>query len=203
MANMTPQPGQAQASNKGSEGPSRTLEGSENQASAVERAAAGASTLTRQQLRNARERMDERISSQRERVTGRVRSLSRALRSAGGMLEDDDLVAQCLDFASEKVEGVAYYVSEITPDQAAEDLRGIARDRPAWFFGGAFVIGLALGRFARATAGDLSKSNTVGATRARTRSAAKPAARETPRTETGTSARVTLPQPTHTGAARP
>jgi hypothetical protein len=201
MGNMTSQPGQAQG-DQGSEGPS-THESSENDPTAAERAAAGASALTRQQLRHARERMDEQIASQRELVTGRVRSLSRALRGASGMLEDDDVVAQCLDFASAKVESVAGYVSEITPEQAAEDLREIARDRPAWFFGGAFVIGLALGRFARATAGDLAKSSTASATPVRRRSTAKePAPRQKARTGTATSPREPDAQATRTGVAR-
>jgi len=167
MANMTSQPEYPQKSSASSQQPNQGAEAGQQGASAVERAAAGASALGTQQLRKARERVDEQISSQRERVTGRVRTLSRALRGAGETLEDDDLVSQCLHFASDKVERVAGYVEDLTPDGAADDLRGIARDRPAWFFGGAFVLGLALGRFARATGG--AERNSVSATRVRGR----------------------------------
>jgi hypothetical protein len=131
------------------------------------RAAAGASTVTNQQLRKARASVDEQISSQRERVTGRVRTLSRALKGAGEMLEEDDLVAQCLHFAGDKVNGVASYVEELEPAKAAEDLRGLARDRPAWFFGGAFALGLALGRFARSSTEAGSRDGERGPTRQR------------------------------------
>jgi hypothetical protein len=145
MANMTSQtgePGHERVNpQEGGAGPSP-----------LERAAAGASTVSKQQLRKARASVDEEISSQRERVTGRVRTLSRALKGAGEMLEDDDLVAQCLHFASDKVAGAASYVEELEPARAADDLRELARERPAWFFGGAFALGLAIGRFARSSA---------------------------------------------------
>ncbi len=137
--------------------------------STLERVAAGASTVTNQQLRKARASVDEEISSQRERVTGRVRTLSRALKGAGEMLEEDDLVAQCLHFASDKVEGVASYVEELEPARAADDLRELARERPAWFFGGAFALGLALGRFARSSAQAVSSSPAGRNPRPRTR----------------------------------
>jgi hypothetical protein len=133
----------------------------------VQRAAAGASAISQQQVRKARRQFDEQIAAQRQRVSGRARTLSRALNGAGGMLEEDELVAQCLHFAGEKIEGVAGYVDEFTPAQVAEDLRNVARERPAWFFGGAFVLGLALGRFARSTAGAFSESEEPRARSAR------------------------------------
>jgi hypothetical protein len=150
MANMTNdsgRSGQQSAGNGGQEAAEPSM---------AQRAVAGASTLSHQQVRKARERFDQQVASQRAHITGRVRTLSRALNGAGGMLEDDDLVAQCLHFAGEKFAGVAGYVDELTPDQIAEDLRDVARERPAWFFGGAFMLGLALGRFARSTAGALA-----------------------------------------------
>lgn len=125
---------------------------------AVSRASAGAAALANQQLRRTRERMEEQVEVQRERVTGRVRTLGRALKGASSMLEEDDVVAQCLHFASDKVESVAGYVEGMSTAGAAEDLRAVAKDRPAWFFGGAFVLGLALGRFARSTAGSIAAS---------------------------------------------
>lgn len=110
-----------------------------------------AAGLATKQVQKTRERFDNQVTQQRDQITGRVRTLSRALRGAGQMLEDDDVVAQALHYASEKVEGVAGYVGELNPTRAVEDLRGVARRQPLWFFGGAFVLGMALGRFARAT----------------------------------------------------
>jgi hypothetical protein len=149
MANMTSQTGSTPQDKQ-------DAQNEQNDPSIMARASAGASALTNQQLRKARDRFGEQITSQRERVTGRARTLSRALRGAGEVLEKDDLVAQCLHYAGDKVESVAGYVEELSPENAAEDLREVARDRPALFFGGAFVLGLALGRFARSTAGSLS-----------------------------------------------
>ncbi|HTU57647.1 MAG TPA: hypothetical protein VMF89_04420, partial [Polyangiales bacterium] len=67
-----------------------------------------------------------------------------------------ELVARGLRYASEKVETVAGYVEALTPKRLANDLRGVSHSQPAWFFGGAFVLGLALGRFARTTSASAS-----------------------------------------------
>lgn len=103
-------------------------------------------------IKKTRERVEDQIHVQRDRVTGGVRTLSRALRGAGGMLDEDELVARGLHYASDKAETVAGYVAELTPTRLATDLRDVSHKKPAWFFGGAFLLGLALGRFARSTA---------------------------------------------------
>ena len=110
--------------------------------------AANAATKT---VEKTRERMADRVSQQREQISSRVRSLSRALRGAGEMLQEDDIAGHALHYAGDRVERVASYVSELSPDRVADDLRGVARTNPLWFFGGAFALGLALGRFARSS----------------------------------------------------
>jgi hypothetical protein len=110
--------------------------------------AAGAAT---RQIEKTRERIEDRITQQREQITGSVRALGRALRGAGEVLDEDELAAHALHYASDKIERVAGYVAEISPDRVANDLRGVARSRPWWFYGGAFALGLALGRFARSS----------------------------------------------------
>lgn len=119
----------------------------------MSKAAHGAASLATKGVRQARERMDDRISQQRERISSRVRGLSRALRGASDVLEEDEITSQVLQYASEKVERVAGYVADLTPNRVADDLRSVAHKQPVWFFGSAFVLGLALGRFARSTGG--------------------------------------------------
>lgn len=120
--------------------------------SGLGRAASSAAGLATKQAQRTRDRFEEQLTEQRTRLSGRVRTLGRALHGAGEMLEEDDLAAQALHYASGKIDGVAGYVAELTPSGVAEDLRSVAQTRPIWFFGGAFVLGLALARFARSTA---------------------------------------------------
>jgi len=124
--------------------------GNESQSAAV-KAADLAANLATKQVKKTRERIDDQISQQRQQITGRVRTLSRALRGAGDVLEEDDVVSQALRYASDKVETAAGYVEELSPTRLADDLRGIASSKPLWFFGGAFALGLGLGRFARSS----------------------------------------------------
>ncbi|HEX6243111.1 MAG TPA: hypothetical protein VFZ61_19490 [Polyangiales bacterium] len=131
-------------------GPQTQQGGGPQQGTAAKAANLAANAATRQ-VEKTRERVVDRVAQQREQISSRVRSLSRALRGAGEMLEEDDIAGHALHYASDRVERVAGYVSELSPEGVAEDLRGVARTNPLWFFGGAFALGLVLGRFARST----------------------------------------------------
>jgi hypothetical protein len=115
----------------------------------------GASEVTEQVITRAqrtRDRLEDELARRRFRLTDRMRDVGEALDSASRKLGDDDLVADCLHYVSGKVDGVASYVESADAKRLAGDLRGAARERPAWFFGGAFVLGLALARFAKSSA---------------------------------------------------
>lgn len=157
MANMTPNM-ETRAQREPSSGGQQS--GNAPQSS-VGRAASTAAGLASKQVEKTRDRFEQRLSEQRAQVSGRVRSLGRALRGAGEMLEEDDLAAQALHYASEKIDGVAGYMAELNPTRVAEDLRGVAHTRPVWFFGGAFVLGLALGRFARSTGAGMDNAGSA------------------------------------------
>jgi hypothetical protein len=176
MANMTTNTesreprngGQQNSGQQGSAQQSSGQQGEKGPQSTVGRAASTAAGLATKQVEKTRERFEEQIADQRSRISGRVRTLGRALHGAGEMLEEDDLAAQALHYASEKIEGVAGYVEELSPTRVAEDLRSVAHTRPIWFFGGAFALGLALGRFARSTGGSMQSSGGLETTRAYT-----------------------------------
>lgn len=135
----------------GGNGGNQPQQGSQQPPGPAARAANLAAGAATKQVQKTRERVVDRVSEQRAQISGRVRSLSRALRGAGEMLEENDLAGNALQYASDKVETVAGYVAELSPDRVVEDLRGVARTHPLWFFGGAFVLGLAVGRFARSS----------------------------------------------------
>jgi hypothetical protein len=82
----------------------------------------------------------------------RVRGVGTALRSAGEQLrEEDDVVAGYAEKASERIESIASYLDSAEPRELARDAEDLARTHPAWFFGGAFLVGLAAGRFLKAS----------------------------------------------------
>lgn len=119
--------------------------------SIVARATEEARGRANEGVRKTRARFEEQVSNQRDQFTGKVRTLGRALRGAGEMLEEDNVIAQGLHYTSDKVTHVAEYIAELSPTAAVEDLRDIARRKPLWFYGGAFSVGLILARFAKST----------------------------------------------------
>jgi len=94
----------------------------------------------------------ERAYSQREQIADRVRRVSSAVRSAGDQLrEQDERAAQLADMASQRIDRAAQYVSTLEPQQIVHDVESFARRRPAVFFGGAFLLGLAAARFLKSS----------------------------------------------------
>jgi len=74
------------------------------------------------------------------------------LKSAGDELgKEDETIARYVTAASDRVESIASYVSTADPSRVLRDVQDLARDKPAWFFGGAFLLGLAAGRFLRSS----------------------------------------------------
>jgi len=109
-----------------------------------------------EQLKNAAlERVDdvrERAFSQRERVADRVRRVSSVVRSAGDQLRgEDEAVARYIDMAGDRIDRAAEYLSTMEPQQVVRDVEGFARRQPAVFFGGAFLLGLAVARFVKSS----------------------------------------------------
>lgn len=109
-------------------------------------------TAAVERVQSARDRAESGITEGRTQVADRIRHVSSALRSASDHLrEDDDFIASYVETASERIDRIASYVSEANPRDVLHDVQDFARQRPAWFFGGAFLLGLAAGRFLKAS----------------------------------------------------
>lgn len=105
-------------------------------------------------VREARERARAGLEDQREQLTGRLRRFGDVLRNGGESLDVDDPFARnLLDGASERIERIAGYLGRVSPEELAEDVQTFARRQPGLFFGGAFLLGLGLGRFAKSSSG--------------------------------------------------
>jgi hypothetical protein len=112
----------------------------------------------------------EKAQSMRDHTSKRIRGVATQLESVSQTLrEDDPLVADLAERASRGVESVAQYVSAANAQTFVRDTEQLARRQPALFFGGAFLVGLAAGRFLKSSApGDSYRSSGAdgGGTRA-------------------------------------
>jgi len=90
----------------------------------------------------------ERAQSAKDHTSERIRRAASQLRHVSDTLRDDDpVLADFAQRASHGVEGVARYVGSATPQSVVQDTERLARRQPALFYGAAFLLGLAAGRF--------------------------------------------------------
>jgi hypothetical protein len=105
-----------------------------------------------EKVEHVRDRAREGIDQSRQQVADRIRRLGSALRSASDTLHDEDqTVARYAEYASERIERAAGYLGSADIKRTIRDVEGFARRQPALFFGGAFLLGLAAGRFLRSS----------------------------------------------------
>ncbi|HEX5659286.1 MAG TPA: hypothetical protein VFX59_18960 [Polyangiales bacterium] len=130
----------------------RVNERIEQGAQRVEQGVQSVTNAAIEQVRDARERAESGIEQQRALVSRRVRRLGDALRESSNQLSPEDELAQgLLDNASERVQRMAAYIDNARFEDVAQDLKSFASRQPAVFFGSAFLVGLALGRFAKSS----------------------------------------------------
>jgi hypothetical protein len=137
----------------------RAAEGATKTAARLGESAEHVTSAAIEKVRQARDDAQSGIEQQRSEITGRIRRLGAVLRAGSETLGVDDPLAQQL-FASagERIEQVADYLGDITPGELANDVTSLARRRPGLFFGGSFILGLALGRFVKSSASAASGS---------------------------------------------
>jgi hypothetical protein len=94
------------------------------------------------------EEMRERALSGKEKLSSRVRRVGTAIHSAGDQIRgEDESWARYADQVSARFERAADYLRTTDPRQAMRDAERFARREPTIFFGGAFLLGLAVSRF--------------------------------------------------------
>jgi len=104
-------------------------------------AVVGSADQVRERARSARADSSERIRG----VATQLQNMSQTLR------EDDPLAADLAARASRGIETVAHYVGASDARTLLRDTEQLARRQPALFFGGAFLLGLAAGRFLKSS----------------------------------------------------
>lgn len=148
-------PPQAQPETRGARPKSDSDGALEQAAQLIDKAAHSADDTAKKAIERAqetREQVRSGLEAQQTQLSGRIRDVGDALRSSGRKLADSESVSSLFTSASEQADRLASYVDTASPRTVASDLHNFARDKPAWFFGGAFIAGLALGRFAKSSA---------------------------------------------------
>lgn len=137
----------------------RAAEGATKAAERLEQGAEQATSAAIEKVRQVREEAQTGLEQQRAQIAKRIRRVGGALlASSGALAEDDALSQQLFETVGDRIERVADYISTVTPGELASDVQTMARRQPGLFFGGSFIIGLALGRFAKSTAGSAART---------------------------------------------
>lgn len=114
---------------------------------------------TAEQLKNnlvgQAEQMRQRADAAREQAAERIRRVASELRNVSTSLRGEDAIAATVaERASQGIESVAGYVSATDARAFVRDAELIARRQPAIFYGTAFLLGIAAGRFLRSSRPD-------------------------------------------------
>ncbi|HEY9379796.1 MAG TPA: hypothetical protein VIQ01_00970, partial [Burkholderiales bacterium] len=102
----------------------------------------------------AKEQGRQMFSGQKEKATGQMDSVARALRNTAEQLsnEDQSQTAQYVGFAAEQLESFGQRLREKDLDTLINDAQNIARRSPTAFFAGSVVAGFLLARFLKSSA---------------------------------------------------
>lgn len=136
---------------------SRMKEEARRQARELQNAARSeASRLTdeaRERARGARKKAEQKADRWSSTLGRHGEHLAHALRTASGTLQEEgeDTMAELAEGAARQVERVSEYLEEEDSPAMMHDLEDAGRRAPATFLGTSFTLGLAVGRFFRAS----------------------------------------------------
>jgi hypothetical protein len=132
--------------NAGAEG--TNMGGKERSGSGIAAKSHEASEQLKEAVVDQVEHVRDKAESAKEQTAERIRRVASQLRTVGDTLRsDDEMASGVADRASRGVDAVANYVASTDLRGLVRDTEGLARRQPALFFGTAFMLGLAMGRF--------------------------------------------------------
>jgi hypothetical protein len=108
----------------------------------------------------AQERARTEAQKHAQTATKTLGDFANAIRKAGDELgqADQSPAARLVRQAADGLEGVSRNLAGKQPEDILNDVRAFGRKNPAAFIGGAVLVGVALGRFVRASGGDGARS---------------------------------------------
>lgn len=133
------------------------------------RAASAAGEQVGHIARQAREQGKEVLNQQVERAAGVADDVAAAMRRAGDKLrqENDDNLAACTEAFADGAGSVARYLRQTDTRAMRAHAENLARRHPEWVLGGAYVLGLAVARFLKASRPERESAGPSGAYPAR------------------------------------
>lgn len=110
---------------------------------------------SREVAQQGREQAKGQIATQKERASGELQGISQALQKTAEQLREQDQgpIGRYADQASEQAGKLSNYLSERDSEQLLSEAEDLARNKPAIFLGGAFVLGAVAARFLKSSAG--------------------------------------------------
>ncbi len=140
----------------------RNANGSARSLTGTQPTTTGANDMGERDLKHAAQKQAENAKDQirslaevgKDRVAEKLDHVARALRGAGENLrnEEQDDLSEYTEAVGDGVERVSRYLREHEAVDLADGMERIARRQPLIFLGGAFVAGLAIGRFFKSSA---------------------------------------------------
>jgi hypothetical protein len=102
----------------------------------------------------AKDRMKSQAASQKDQAVDSMSSAVRALEATSQQFRGENLalVAGYTDSLTDQIRRASDYLSDRSVEDITHDVEDFARKNPSLFIGGAFVLGIALGRFLRSSA---------------------------------------------------
>lgn len=103
-------------------------------------------------LGGIQQRVTSRVDEQKNRAADGLGGIADVFRSAGNELRtENETLASYVDTASDQLRRFAENIRQRGVADILDDVHAFARRRPALFIGGAFLIGLGIARFLKAS----------------------------------------------------
>jgi len=103
-------------------------------------------------LGGIQQRVTSRVDEQKNRAADGLGGIADVFRSAGNELRNEnETLASYVDTASDQLRRFADNIRQRGVGDMLDDVHAFARRRPALFIGGAFLIGLGIARFLKAS----------------------------------------------------
>ena len=103
-------------------------------------------------LGGIQQRVTSRVDEQKNRAADGLGGIADVFRSAGNELRNEnETLASYVDMASDQMKRFADNIRERGVADMLDDVHAFARRRPALFIGGAFLVGLGIARFLKAS----------------------------------------------------
>jgi hypothetical protein len=104
-------------------------------------------------LGGIQQKVTSRVDEQKNRAADGLGGIADVFRTASNELRNDnETVAQYVDMASDQLRRFASHIRQRGVSEMFDDLNRFAKRNPAVFIGGAFLVGIGIARFMKASA---------------------------------------------------